>query len=443
MMSSLAATSAPAYVGLDFGTTNSALAVADAGGQVTLATYPRGETPIDVFRSVLCFERDLDRGGRVRALAGPEAIEAYLDSDGDARLILSIKSYLGSRHFTATQVLNRPYTIQELAGFIVRRLRERGTPVPAGGRAVCGRPVRFAHAESAEDDTFAEGRLRAALAAAGLDEVTFRPEPVAAAYHYEQRLTEDELVLTADFGGGTSDLCLMRMGPGARARGHRPEDVLAVDGVALAGDAFDARIIDHVVAPRLGRGGEYVSYLDQDRKRLPIPPWIYGRLRRWHHLSFLKSRENLELLRRLHYEALEPAKIAALLHVVEADLGFRLYRAVERSKVELSSREASRFQFEDGPVVIDEVVTRADFEAWIADDLAVISACVDRVLERAGVAPGEVSRVFMTGGSSFVPAVRREFARRFGAAKLSSGDELTAVAIGLALMARDLGLTAA
>ena len=130
-------------------------------------------------------------------------------------------------------------------------------------------------------------------------------------------------------------------------------------------------------------------------------------------------------------------KIRALWHIIDDDLGYHLYRAVERAKVELSVRESTRFRFEDGPPVIEAPVTRADFEAWIAPDTAAMGACVDRVLESAGVSAGDVDRVFMTGGTSFVPAVRRIFNQRFGPAKIEAGGEMISVATGLALRARE------
>lgn len=136
--------------------------------------------------------------------------------------------------------------------------------------------------------------------------------------------------------------------------------------------------------------------------------------------------------------ATEPKKIEALIHIVRSELGFALYRSVQRTKLELSERAESLFRFHDDPVTIEARVTREDFDGWIAEDVAAIAACVDRLLEKSGVGEGEVDRVFMTGGSSFVPAVRREFSDRFGEERIRSGGELISVASGLALRALDL-----
>ena len=171
---------------------------------------------------------------------------------------------------------------------------------------------------------------------------------------------------------------------------------------------------------------------------LPVPVWIYKDLERWHHLSFLKSPRTLSLLHEIRDGAEDEAALTSLIHIVEYDLGFHLYRAVERTKRELSQSAESRFVFDDGPAKIDQRVTRADFEAWIAPEIEEISGCVDALLAETGTSIKSVDRVFMTGGSSFVPAVRGIFADRFGEERLRAGGELISVASGLALRARSL-----
>ncbi len=197
---------------------------------------------------------------------------------------------------------------------------------------------------------------------------------------------------------------------------------------------LDSRLLYQIVAPALGLGSTYRSVFGQT---LTVPVWIYDRLRRWHHLSFLKTTKNVEMLQEIASTSAEPGKIRALWHIIDDDLGYHLYRAVERAKVDLSTREATRFRFEDGELVIEAPVTRGDFEAWIAADTAAMAECVDRVLDRANVEAADVDRVFMTGGTSFVPAVRRIFDERFGAAKIEAGGEMISVATGLALRARE------
>lgn len=425
-------------IGLDFGTTNSALAVADRDGDIRVAEFPTTREPVSSFRSVLFFGRE-DPDAPIESASGPDAIERYLQLEGERRLMQSLKSFLASRLFKATNLFGRVTSLEDLVSKILRDVRTRGgTPLPEGSPLVVGRPVRFAKSNGPEDDSFAVSRLHEALARAGFENAEFEFEPVAAAHHYEQQLTEDELVLIADFGGGTSDFCLLPVGPGLRGRARREGDILGTAGVALAGDAFDAKLVRHLVAPRLGKGLRHDSLFGRD---LPVPLWIYADLERWHHLSFLRSKKTMGMLRDVRAGTADPKPIEALIHLVEADLGFALYRAVERTKVELSRAPRSTLRFEAPPVRIEAEVTREEFESWIEDELEKISECVDRVLSETGTSTERVDRVFLTGGSAFVPAVRRLFEVRFGADRIRGGQELVSVARGLALCARDRART--
>ena len=421
-------------VGIDFGTTNSALAVAKDGG-AELATYSDGEREWTTFRSVLYFDPEGRAiGGRAATYAGPRAIRHYLEAERKGRLVQSVKSFLASRSFTETQIYTHVYTLENLIAAILRRLvAEAERTIGAfDGPIVVGRPVRFAGAETDDDEAFALGRLQAAACEAGLGDVTFELEPVAAAFEYERRLDHDELVLIGDFGGGTSDFTLVHLGPGAARDGRRA--ILGNAGVGLAGDTFDSRVVREVVAPLFGRGTHYRSM----GKRLELPVWVYQNLERWHFVSFLKSRRTIEMLKGLRAQADEPDAVEALQHLVEADLGFAMYRAVDAAKCHLSVDEVTELALYDPPIDVAERFSRDDFEDWIRDDVRAITNCVEGLLASCNVAPGDVEGVFLTGGSSLVPMVRRYFSRRFGADRLRGGEELTTVAKGLALRAAQL-----
>ncbi len=423
--------------GLDFGTTNSAMAWASDSGEVRLARFGAAHEP--TFRSVLFFGRDEDEGP-VHSAAGPDAIERYLHCEHERRLVQSLKSFLASRLFKSTNVMGRTCTLEDLIGELVRPLRDQSAEQLGAieGPIVVGRPVRFAKADDEQDDRRAVSRLEAALWEAGLPEPVFEYEPVAAAHHYEQSLDRDELVLIADFGGGTSDFCLLPVGPSHRGRARDADDIIGTAGVAIAGDAFDAKIVRHVIAERLGKGSLHQVFMGN---AVPLPNWIYRDLERWHHLSFLKSRKTMGFLLEALDGAQEPEKIEALIHVIEADLGHALYRSVETTKSALSQDETATFVFHDDPVHIEARVERTEFEAWIEDELSGIERCLDGLFAETGTDPSRVDRVFMTGGSSFVPAVRRIFTERFGPEKVRGGEELVSVASGLALRARDLART--
>lgn len=409
------------YIGIDFGTTNSAVAVADGSGNVRMASLPVPGGDATTWRSVLYFEP----GGQLSA--GPAAIARYLETSGEGRLVQSIKSHLASDSFSATTIFGRRWLLEDMIAAFLRKIRE-GCGFELGRRCVIGRPVRYWGAEDDADDARAVTRMRAALGKAGFDEVVFEYEPNGAAARYSAGLDHEELIVVADYGGGTTDFSVVRVGPKISG----PEAILATGGIAVSGDAFDARIIDAVVAPALGRG---TSYRVEMGAEAPVPAWLYGHLRRWHYLSFLKSLETQRLLARVVQGTVAPELIDRLVTVIEEDLGLALHRGVEGCKVRLSRAEGDRVTVGEG-LGLDVPVARAAFEGWIEEDLNGIDGTLSRVLGDAGVEASEVDRVFATGGSSLVPVVRQRLARRFGEEKLVGGDELTSVAWGLAVRAR-------
>ncbi|MBC7951814.1 MAG: Hsp70 family protein [Rhodospirillaceae bacterium] len=425
------------YVGMDFGTTNSAVAVVGDSGAASIAPFATSSGPASTLRSVLSFDKHhKDAHGRIAPLVGHDAIDAYLHGDGECRFLQSFKSYLTSRAFTSTSILGASYSLEDLIARIVDHLRRHASATTGAQveRVVAGRPVRFVAEGGEQEDDYATGRLVEAFAKAGIHEVVFEYEPIAAAYYYESSLTRDETVLVADFGGGTSDFCLIRLGPG-RARLNRPEDaIMGTSGVGIAGDAFDRRMVQHGIAGHFGKDATFES----NDKILPMPAWIYGKLERWHHIGFLNAPSTLRLLRDLERKVDRPDQLGQLLALIEYNLGYHLYRSVEQAKVALSHAEATDFAFHHDPVDIARRITRTEFEGWIAPELAAIETCVDGLLDSTGTGADRVDRVFLTGGSSLVPAVRAIFARRFGEAKISAGGEFISVASGLAHRAREV-----
>ena len=425
-------------IGIDFGTTNSSIAFAARSDEVQLAKFPYLGNLTDAYRSLLYLQQAKEGGvNTLKSWTGPEGISQYLSAETKGRLIQSLKSFLSSRTLHGTEVFGRRYTLEDLIARILGDLRQKaelqfGIKIRS---AVVGRPVHFVGAENKEDDRYAEGRLRLAFDSAGYESVEFEMEPVAAAHYYESALDHDELILIGDFGGGTSDFSLVHLGPTVRRRGRVPSDIVGNAGVGIAGDSFDAKIIRHLVSPALGAG----SHLRSLGKILTVPNWVYIRLERWHHLSLLRGRDVLNMLRGVHAQSLEPEKIGALIHFIKEDLGFHLHRAVQKVKCDLSNGPVAKFQFSDGFVELKAVVERTSFEGWISEELGQISGCIDSLLSSSGVLPKDVDMVFLTGGSSFVPAVRKIFEVRFGEKRIRGGNEFTAsVARGLALKAMDL-----
>jgi hypothetical chaperone protein len=255
-------------------------------------------------------------------------------------------------------------------------------------------------------------------------------EPLAAAFSYASRLTEPATLLVADFGGGTSDFSVVQVRePGVQQRciplGHA--------GVGLAGDRFDQRIMDRLVLPMLGKGGRYRSF----DKELEIPPGYFADFSDWSRLALMRNRRTLDELERLRRSALEPEAIGRMIAMIDNELGFPLNDAVTRLKRALTVEDRSTFSFSGAGLEIEAVVTRAEFESWIADDVSRMAQAVDEALADAGVDQTDIDRVFLTGGTSLVPAVGRVFTSRFRNERITSGGELTSIAQGLALVAQE------
>ena len=409
-------------IGVDFGTTNSVVSVLEtATGATRTVRFTVGDAVHDVFRSVLCFWAEESRGRSVlHRAAGPAAIAAYLDDPLESRLVMSTKTYLASRNFTATALLGRTWTLEALIGQFLRDLLAAAGLELAGTRIVVGRPVRFA-GENA-DDAFGEMRLRAAFAAAGLPAIEVALEPEAAGTRFARTLAVATTVLVGDFGGGTSDFSVLRFEPG------QPVAALGGAGVGLAGDALDARIMENVVAPLLGRGTTYKP----GGTELPVPGEWYGAFAQWHRLALMRNPRTLRDIADVRRTATQPARLDHLLRLIEDEQGFHLYRAVSDAKAALSGAAATTLRFAHAGFTLERVITRAEFEGWIAPDLRRLDAAIGEALAAAGVA--DVDRVFLTGGTAFVPAVRALFEQRFGARRVSGGGEFVSVAEGLALI---------
>jgi len=421
-------------LGIDFGTTNTVLSLAEAGGPAHLVRFPAPEGELFAFRSCLSFYAPHDLPSERQIAAGPWAIEAYVEDPAETRFIQSFKSFAAQESFNETQILGRRYRFEDLLSTFLLKVRDyAGAELgELPERVIVGRPVKFVGASP--NEALALKRYETAFHRMGVKEVLYAYEPVGAAFFFARELSHDATVLVGDFGGGTSDFSIIRF---EREAGEVRAIPLGRAGVGVAGDAFDYRIIDNLVSPELGKGGDYVSF----GKTLPIPYKYYAAFARWDQLALLRASRDMREIRALEREAAEPEKIARLIETLDENYGYRLYRAVSKLKEALSSQAAAEFRFEAGSIGIVRDVARSTFEGWIAPELGQIEAAVDAALADANLAADGVDRVFLTGGSSLVPAVRQVFHRRFDASKIETGAELESIAAGLALMAREKDLT--
>jgi hypothetical chaperone protein len=415
-------------LGLDFGTTNSVATLIDANGKSQAIGFSHESESVQACRSVLCFWRD-EEGPISKPMMeiGPWAIDQFLELGGDCRFLQSFKTFAASPLFVNTVIHNKAWSFEDLLAAYLRRLGERaGAPFPK--RVFIGRPVRFAGTRS--DDALAKTRYEAALTKAGFEDINHVYEPVAAAFFFAQRLEKDATILVADFGGGTSDFSIIRF---KRGTGGRSAQALAHRGIGIAGDNFDQRIIDNVVSPLFGKGTSYLS----DGKTLPVPKAYYARFAQWNQLSIMRHTRDYQDLIKLARQAMEPEKIEAFIEFLDAEASYLLYRAVAQAKAALSHNDTTEFNLAIGGKELHQTLSRQDFETWIAPDLADIDICVSDSLVAAGLDESGIDRVFLTGGSSYVPAVKAMFEARFGGDKVETGDQFVSIAHGLSLIAQE------
>ncbi len=413
-------------LGLDFGTTNTVVALSDGAGHSRLVDFVGAEATGAVFRSALCFWEEERGWNGVAHEAGPWAVAEYLQSPLDSRFVQSFKTVAASPLFERAQIFGRNFRFEDFGRLFLQKLVAH-----AGGaldsrpqRVIVGRPVVYAGARP--DPDLARERYGLMLKEFGVD-LHYVYEPLGAAFSYASRLSAPATVLVADFGGGTTDFSVVRVAaPGAERRCIP----LASSGVGIAGDRFDRRIMDRLVLPLLGKGSSYRSF----DKELEIPGGYFADFADWSRLALMRNRRTLDELRKLERSAVDPAPIGRMIALIEHEQGFPLYDAVGRLKRALSEADEAELIFSGGGVDIAARVCRADFEGWIADDLRLIEQTLDLALARADIAADRIDRVFLTGGSSLIPIIRAMFERRFGADRIATGGELTSIAHGLALI---------
>lgn len=410
--------------GLDFGTTNTSLAWARSANEVVLCDLDSVAPDPRVLRSLLYFSRE-----KRSFVVGQRAIDEYLAEDMHGVLMQSIKSFLGDDSFESTWVHDRSYRLEDLIAIIFQHVRHAiRTLTSEEAFLVIGRPAIFV--DRPEKEQVARERLRRAAQLAGFYDVDFQYEPIAAGFAYESELDHPELALIADFGGGTSDFTVMRLG--SKAAGDRHDDILASAGVQIGGDVFDGRIMVQKLGKYFGAG---TTFRSMERQRMPFPKHLIARLGVWHQIPFLRSPKTTEVLTRMRSTSSDPARIDTFLNLLDGNYTFFLYREIERAKSVLSAEERATIRFNRDEIAIDEVVQREGFERVIAADYDTIQRCMHQVLETAGVQLSAIGSVFLTGGSAQIPIIRHMFAERFGPQALKSHDFLTSVAFGLGLSA--------
>lgn len=416
-------TSSNLVYAIDFGTSNSLLAAADEHRVIPPIALDPKASDLSVLKSILYTPAE------GQWFYGAAAVEQYGEHLAEGRLFRSLKRYLPDSGFSGTTVNGKYYNLSELVAVFLRELRARANAhfQQDVTSVVLGRPVAFAL--DGESDELAEKRLRAAAQIAGFKDISFCPEPVAAAYEFRHQLTEEKTVLIADFGGGTSDYTVLRMG---RER-FTDKDVLAIGGIPIAGDRFDGSIMKHMIAPHFGTDVTY--RMPMGSNDLSLPTHLVNKLCAPADVSFLSRKDILSLLKDAQKWALDDQdkkKMDRLFVLVEEHLGYKLFKSIEDAKIRLSGAPSARFHFDYPGIEVEEELHSADFRAFSAELVDKITASLDDTLRRAGVKAEAIDIVCCTGGTARLPALAHELGRRFGKDKLVQHRHFHSVIGGLA-----------
>jgi len=418
----------PEIYAIDFGTSNSLAAAANRDRVFPPIPLDPFSADPTVFRSVLFFP------SMQKVFYGAEAIEQFYKNQGDGRLIRSIKKYLPSRTFVGTYVEDRPVNLEDLIGFFLAEIRRRANAFYGVDikRVMLGRPAKFAPDDA--DDRHAQYRLELAAQKAGFAEVTFCPEPVAAAYDYrgDEQGSKMEMVLVADFGGGTSDFTVIRLKDGEKV------EVLGMSGVSVAGDALDGQIMRNKLVNHFGADLHY--QVPFGNNILTMPGHLMEKLCSPADIALLGKRDIVEFLRMLQKWTIkgpDKVKIDRLFTLIEDQLGFPLFESIERAKRGLSESAATHIIYDYPTVDVNEAVTRVEFDSFIDSEVAGITKALDETMKMAGVTAWQIQRVCVTGGTARVPRIHQELVKRFGEAKVQDHKHFHSVVEGLSHRAKE------
>lgn len=466
------------FCGIDFGTSNSSVALSNGSEIRVLDVDPFNDVPTSLpsllyitnegeiivgRRAANAFiERNVDREVIVKQVDLGIHISGYVGGEGDntygtvqrkdsfdlteavvakalvevnspGRLFQSLKTSLRLKGFKGTEVFGTPYQIEELIAIILRHMKEKVDEVAGESvtKAVFGRPVRFSERE--DENPIAERRLETAARLAGFEDVTFFYEPVGACVEYATQSDRKQRLMVVDIGGGTFDVCIMEFG-GQKSAAERlaGSKILSVSGVPVAGDAIDHEITREKVFPCLGSKARYGP------SQLHFPQYLFNQVIDWQNLYKLNTEEIINWLIAAEASSEQPVAIRSLRTLIQRNYGYPLARSVEAAKKRLSDVMATQIDFQKQDIVIHEDIERTELSHIIEHMLEQMLASIKEAERAAGIQPGDIDLVLTTGGTSLIPAVRQMLIDRFGADKLHQRDTFTSVATGLAVVAQHI-----
>ncbi|KQN35234.1 heat-shock protein [Pedobacter sp. Leaf41] len=408
--------------GIDFGTTNSALSIYDEEKKVIVETIS--------IPSLIYFTEAKSFVNGESHIVGEKAIEAYLNDGMKGRFIKSIKQILSRTTFTETRIHNKRYTAADLVTLILQDLKAKADKITGGEckKAVIGRPVFFDD-DNTQKDSLAQSRLKKAAENAGFTDVRFQFEPIGAAFAYEKTITKKERVLVADLGGGTTDFTYLILDPQKVGSKDRKNDMIASGGIYIGGDSLDSAFMWDRGTPYFGKNTTYEA---TPGKILNVPKSLFANICTWDKMNFFNGLKIQKEIEEYYYYSGNDPKFKNLITLIENNLGYSLFRSIEKTKIELSDLPASGFKYSNMDIEIDENISLNQYNDIIEKDVNKIEVYLNQFMETYKINANEIDCLFLTGGTSMVSAVQNLFRTKFPHIPLNSGDNFKSVAKGLA-----------
>ena len=408
----------PVFCGIDFGTSNSSIAISSDTISPSLVMVEGDKFTIP---STIFYEEDI-----IAPIFGRSAVNSYtLGNTG--RFMRSLKRVLGTDLMSAGTIVNgRSIKFETVLSNFLLHLKNKAEKQAKQEitSVVMGRPVHFRDNDE-NGDKKAEKELENIAKSVGFENVLFQFEPIAAAYAHEGKISGEKLACVVDIGGGTSDFTIIKLGKNLQHKSDRTDDILASSGVRIGGNDFDKNLNMKSFMPSFGFGTTYGD------KGLLVPTTQYFDLAEWSKVNSVYSYKNFQIVKEVLSEADNPKKYARLLDLMEAEQGHQLLGAVEEAKIALTDNDdfVSILNFLDDTI---QVKTKKNvFEKAISQNVNNISGSIENCLKLAGVKADEIDLIVLTGGSTEIPFVAQQLCNHFPNAEVSSENKLSSVGLGL------------
>jgi len=404
--------------GVDFGTSNSSVAISKAGS-VTLVPVEGQEPTIP---SALFYQRKVNA-----PFFGRHAVDLFFERR-EGRFMRSLKRVLGTSLMDhGTSVNGKPMKFDTIIASFLKNLKDKADVFTGEEllHVVMGRPVHFID-DDIQGDSRAQQELKSIALRVGFKHVEFQFEPIAAAFAHEVHIKNEKLAIVADLGGGTSDFTVIRLSNQYIKKSDRTSDILANTGVRVGGNDFDKDLSLAAVMPEIGYKTTYGD------KHLEVPIKPYHDLAEWSKVNLLYTVKIRSQIQQILYEAHDKVKYQRLLNVMEQETGHALLAATEETKIALTSISEYWAPLDFIESGLRVAIQRARFDESIQEHVYKISNSARQCLQLAQIKANDIDLVILTGGSTEVPLVQAEFKKLFPEAAVADENKLSSVGLGLA-----------